>query len=29
LRYLRTGLDAGTHLPDAADPQLRTISVLR
>jgi lysine decarboxylase len=29
LRYLRTGLEAGMNLPDADDPQLRTVRVCR
>ncbi|MGK5640984.1 aminotransferase class I/II-fold pyridoxal phosphate-dependent enzyme [Streptomyces sp. URMC 126] len=29
LEYLRTGVEAGMHLPDAADPELRTIRVVR
>ncbi|MFD5073858.1 aminotransferase class I/II-fold pyridoxal phosphate-dependent enzyme [Streptomyces sp. NPDC058371] len=29
LDYLRTGLEAGMNLPDAADPELRTIRVRR
>ncbi|MEV0224904.1 aminotransferase class I/II-fold pyridoxal phosphate-dependent enzyme [Streptomyces sp. NPDC050704] len=29
LRYLRTGLDGGMNLPDASDPELRTIRVRR
>jgi arginine/lysine/ornithine decarboxylase len=28
LRYLRTGLDAGMFIYDAADPELRTIRVV-
>ncbi|MFH8369390.1 aminotransferase class I/II-fold pyridoxal phosphate-dependent enzyme [Streptomyces sp. NPDC018031] len=29
LRYLRSGVAAGMHLPDSADPALRTVRVLR
>ncbi|POX43695.1 aminotransferase class I/II-fold pyridoxal phosphate-dependent enzyme [Streptomyces sp. Ru72] len=29
LRYLRTGLESGMNLPDADDPELRTVSVCR
>ncbi|MBZ4322920.1 aminotransferase class I/II-fold pyridoxal phosphate-dependent enzyme [Streptomyces huiliensis] len=29
LEYLRTGIEAGMHLPDAADPELRTVRVTR
>ncbi|MCT4353898.1 aminotransferase class I/II-fold pyridoxal phosphate-dependent enzyme [Streptomyces sp. Je 1-79] len=28
LRYLRTGVDAGMNVPDAADPRLRTVRVV-
>ncbi|MBC2879004.1 MULTISPECIES: aminotransferase class I/II-fold pyridoxal phosphate-dependent enzyme [Streptomyces] len=29
LEYLRTGIEAGMNLPDAADPELRTVRVAR
>ncbi|KAB7834295.1 aminotransferase class I/II-fold pyridoxal phosphate-dependent enzyme [Streptomyces mobaraensis] len=29
LEYLRTGIEAGMNLPDAADPELRTVRVTR
>ncbi|MFI7012343.1 aminotransferase class I/II-fold pyridoxal phosphate-dependent enzyme [Streptomyces sp. NPDC050145] len=29
LRYLRTGIEAGMHVPDAADPDLGTVRVTR
>lgn len=28
LEYLRSGIDAGMNVPDAADPQLRTVRVI-
>jgi lysine decarboxylase len=28
LRYLRTGLEGGMNLPDATDPELKTIHVV-
>ena len=29
LEYLRSGLEAGMNLPDPADPELKTIKVVR